>query len=67
MNSASPVASVRRSGARTSDASTTSIWKAIVALGAVTVGYRFIAYLVLKFMREKWYNIISKMRWKASF
>ena len=40
------------------------LWKAIVALGAVTVGYRLIAYLVLKFMREKWYNVFRRLNWK---
>lgn len=41
------------------------LWKACVALGAVTVGYRLIAYLVLEFMREKWYNVFRRLgRWK---
>jgi ABC-type multidrug transport system ATPase subunit/ABC-type multidrug transport system permease subunit len=38
------------------------LWKAVLALGAVTVGYRIFAYVVLKGMREKWYNVLRKLR-----
>jgi hypothetical protein len=42
------------------------LWKACAALGTVTLGYRFIAYLVLKFMREKWYNVFRKINLRRS-
>lgn len=42
------------------------LWKVCVALGAVTIGYRAIAYLVLKFMREKWYNVFRKIKLRRS-
>jgi hypothetical protein len=38
------------------------LWLAIVALGVVTIGYRIFAYVVLKAMREKWYNVFRKLR-----
>ncbi|KIW03124.1 uncharacterized protein PV09_05767 [Verruconis gallopava] len=38
------------------------LWKAILALGIVTLGYRLIAYIILKALREKWYNVFGKLK-----